>query len=113
MKDYFKVFNNTSTFLKIVFNYFCSISLLILIWNILIGSFIYNKTSSNADNLGYGREPNSTFVSGLEGYAKYKLDNFGYNNNYISKKSDKYRIIIIGNSISESMEVMRQKTLLA
>ena len=69
----FKAHNNISKFLKIVFNYFSSIILVVLIWNILIGLFIYNKTSSNSDNLGYGRKPNSTFVSGLEGYANINL----------------------------------------
>lgn len=83
----------------------------IIVWNALIGTAIYQVSPEVQDPLlGLKRTPNSTLVMGTEGYTRLVTDELGYNNDHISTiKTNKFRILTIGDSVTESIQVGREK----
>ncbi|MFC1678234.1 SGNH/GDSL hydrolase family protein [Patescibacteria group bacterium] len=94
---------------KIVLIYIVAFISSILLWNIIIANFIYDQSSEKESSLAQGKDPYSKFVAANEGYANFYTDNYGYNNDLIEgKKDDEFRILVLGDSITEAAQVKRE-----
>ncbi len=85
----------------------------IFFWEIIIRNLIFYFPYINYvyENSITGRryEPNETIVYGIEGFGRIKTDSCGYNNDHIDSKKQKLRIIALGASNTEALQIERSK----
>ena len=111
LRIYYVIFlfiDQMSNSFKTIVKYSISFIAAFIIWNLIIGNFIYNQTSEYPQNLGDAKMPNSRFVFGTQGFSDSVTDNYGYNNDYIPPKSGLFRIVVLGDSITEAAHVNRK-----
>lgn len=97
---------------KIIAIYLAAAVFSIVAWNIIIGNFIFNQSSILFDNeIGNRHYPKTKFLNTKEGYGNFFTDELGFNNKHISTgKNGKFRILVLGDSITEAAQVSLDKS---
>jgi hypothetical protein len=94
---------------RIAFNYLSALIAAVVLWNLIISNFIFNQSSDQESSLAYGNVPYSRFVNGGEGFSSIRVNNFGYNNDFIDvNKDDNYRIVVLGDSVTSASQLPRK-----
>lgn len=82
----------------------------IFIWNLIIIFFIEKVPVRIYDEkIGSYYQPGSTYVNGTEGFTKISIDNHGFNNDNFELGKKKPRVIVLGDSHTESFQVKRRE----
>lgn len=83
----------------------------ILIWNFLISEFIDRNPLRYSDQiLGPRAKPHELYVSSSEGYARLRMDQYGFNNDDQPVKENNHNIIFLGDSFTASSELARVRS---
>lgn len=64
-------------------------------------------------DLGWQYLPNSKIIHSKEGYAVHKLNELGMNDEPLSRKTNRDKILVLGDSFTEALEVPRKNNFVA
>jgi lysophospholipase L1-like esterase len=98
---------NKNTKKRLILIYSGALILSAITWNFIISNFIFNQSAVLFDNeIGNRRYPKTRSLNTREGYGNFFTDDLGFNNKSISEqKSNKKRILVLGDSITEAVQL--------
>jgi len=98
--------------IKIMFNLGLGVICSLLVWELILSAFV-EKSPGTTQHPILGRiyKSNGTYVNGTEGFSRTRFNSQGMRNAEIQdKKKEEFRIIILGDSYTEGVQVNDQET---
>ena len=81
-----------------------------LLGELIVRTLITSPEASIVDHeLGWRYKPHSTIFQTTEGWAVNKINSLGFNDEELSPDNTKQRLLILGDSITEALQVSQQK----
>lgn len=82
----------------------------VLCWELMIRLFVLSPAQEVFEpRLGYVHAPHANILRIYEGYARFKLDEFGLNNDKAPIPLPVKRVFVVGDSFVEAYQVMREE----
>jgi len=86
----------------------------LLCWEVIVRFFVFSPAQEVFEpRLGYVHAPYANILRTSEGYARFKLDQFGLNNDVLPEILPNKRVFVVGDSFVKSYQVMRNENFIS